>query len=109
MTDRLRILAKQAWGRIQQLHHDPIESIHKALIYAYQDNAMMPGWVDYACQTQRDIALVLLRGPLRLKNIAKQLGISNRTAFSRLRRLASEGKVIKVRYGIWQLPQETRV
>jgi hypothetical protein len=103
MSDRLRLLARQAWARVEQLGHDPVDSIHKALIYAQAETAALPAWADVAYQSQREVALVLAGGPLRLGLIAKQLGITRFAAGLRLARLRRAGVVVRLRYGVWGL------
>ncbi len=102
MTDRLRNLARQAWLRIQNLGHDPIESIHKALVYASTDSPL-PKWCDALYDSQRAVVLCLMSGPLPLRALAKDLGIGRHAALSRLRRMRQRGIVTKNKHGIYAL------
>lgn len=108
MTDRLHNLARQAWLRIQNLGHDPIESIHKALVYASTDSPL-PKWCDTLYGSQRAVVMTLLPGPLPLRTIAESLGVNRRAACWRLRRLCSRGIVCKTRHGEYQLREHEEI
>lgn len=100
--DRLRLLAEQAWRRVQQLNEDPILAIHKALIYATTGKAV-PEWVYRLPRTEQATVMCLLPGPQRLRAVTESLMITNRAACLRLRRLRAKGIVAHHRHGTWSL------
>lgn len=101
-SDHLRQLAVQAWKRVTQMGHDPVESITKALVYATAGKPV-PQWVDSLYPSQREVALVLLSGPQALRGVAHALGINRRAACLRLRRMRAQGLVHRGRHGVYHL------
>lgn len=59
---RLHTLAVQAWARIRDLHHDPIESIVAALRTATGETRPLPEHFDTLTPARRRVALVLADG-----------------------------------------------
>ncbi len=106
MTDHLRSLAVQAWKRVTELGHDPVESIHRALLHA-TTGTELPAWAAALYPTERAVVLVLMAGRLPLRTIAKELGTTNRAACLRLRRLRKRGLVQRDGHGTYHLASWT--
>ncbi len=102
MSERLRILARQAWARAQ-LGHDPVECIHRVLLIATTDQPV-PGFIDTLSPQLRDAAMVMLgAGVVTPSYLAKQLALGKRCAQERCRSLVHRGYAERTEHGRYRL------